>query len=127
MLKVRDKKTHSFLQSSEISHPISNKNWGALESCNANFGLLRKYLRRFQDSVGVFSNFVGDNFYFVGGSFYFVGGNFCFVGGNFYFVGEKNNEFGQNTAQKRRLLAFTGQNPHIHCIFLQNNNSSLTF
>lgn len=113
MLKVRGEKTHNFLQSSEISHPISNKNWGALESCNANFGLLRKYLRRFQDSVGVFSNFVGDNFYFVGG--------------NFYFVGEKNNEFGQNTAQKRRLLAFTGQNPHIHCIFLQNNNSSLTF
>lgn len=120
MLKVRGEKTHSFLQSSEISHPISNKNWGALESCNANFGLLRKYLRRFQDSVGVFSNFVGDNFYFVGGSFYFVRGNFCFVG-------EKKKEFGQNTAQKRRLLAFTGQNPHIHCIFLQNNNSSLSF
>ena len=120
MLKVRGEKTHNFLQSSEISHPISSKNWGVLESCSANFGLLRKYLRRFQDSVGVFSNFVGDNFYFVGG-------DFCFVGGNFYFVGEKNNEFGQNTAQKRRLLAFTGQNPHIHCIFLQNNNSSLTF
>ena len=86
MLKVRGEKTHNFLQSSEISHPISSKNWGVLESCSANFGLLRKYLRRFQDFVGVFSNFVGDNFYFVGG-------NFCFVGGNFYFVGEKNNEF----------------------------------
>ena len=73
MLKVRGEKTYSFLQSSEISHPISNKNWGALESCKANFGLLRKYLRRFQYFVGVFSNFVGDNFYFVGG-------NFCFVG-----------------------------------------------
>ena len=92
MLKVRGEKTYSFLQSSEISHPISNKSWGVLESCSANFGLLKKYLRRFQDSVGVFSNFVGDNFYFVGG--------------NFYFVGEKNNEFGQNSAQKRRFLAF---------------------
>lgn len=92
MLKVRGEKTHSFLQSSEISHPISSKNWGVLESCSASFGLLRNYLRRFQNSVGVFSNFVGDNFYFVGG--------------NFYFVGEKNNEFGQNTAQKRRFLAF---------------------
>ena len=113
MLKVRGEKTHNFLQSSEISHPISSKNWGVLESCSANFGLLRKYLRRFQYFVGVFSIFVGHNFYFVGG--------------NFYFVGEKNNVFGQNTAQKRRLLAFTGQNPHIHCIFLQNNNSSLSF
>lgn len=92
MLKFRGKKTHSFLQSSEISHPISNKNWGVLETFNANFGLMGKKLRRFQYFVGVFSNFVGDNFYFVGG--------------NFYFVGEKNNEFGQNTAQKRRLLAF---------------------
>ena len=64
---------HSFLQSSEITHPVSNKNWGALESCSANFGLLRKYLRRFQDFVGVFSIFVGHNFYFVEE-------NFCFVG-----------------------------------------------
>lgn len=94
MLKFRGEKMHSFLQSSEITHPVSNKNWGALESCSANFGLLRKYLRRFQDFVGVFSIFVGHNFYFVEE-------NFCFVG-------EKNNEFGQNTAQKRRLLAFLG-------------------
>ena len=85
MLKVGGEKTYSFLQSSEISHPISNKNWGALESFNANFGLLREYLRRFQNFVGVFSNFVGHNF---------------------YVVGEKNNEFGQNTAQKRRFLTF---------------------
>ncbi len=92
MLKFRGEKTHSFLQSSETSHPISNKNWGALESCNANFGLLRKYLRRIQYFVGAFSNFVGDNFYFVGG-------NFCFAG-------EKNKEIGQNIAQMRLFLAF---------------------
>lgn len=73
MLKVGGEKTYSFLQSSEISHPISNKNWGALESFNANFGLLREYLRRFQNFVGVFSNFVGHNFYVVGHNFYVVG------------------------------------------------------
>ncbi len=105
MLKVRGEKTHSFLQSSETSQPISNKNWGSLESCHAYSGLLRKKLRRFQYFVGAFSNFVGDNFYFVGG-------NFCFVG-------EKNKEIGQNIAQIRLYLAFLELKSHIHRIFLQ--------
>lgn len=106
MLKVRGKKTHSFLQSSEIFHPISSKNWEVLESCNANFELLRKYLRRFQYFVGVFSNFVG--------------GNFCFVG-------VKNKEIGQNIAQMWNFLAFLGLKSHIHRIFSQKYRFSPHF
>lgn len=113
MLKVRGEKTHSFLQSSEISHPISNKNLGVLESCSANFGLLRKYLRRFQNSVGVFSNFVGDNFYFVGG---------CFC-----FVGEKKQWIRTKHSANEAFLGFPRIKLHFNRIFLQHLRFSLLF
>lgn len=57
---------HIFLRSIDVSHPISNENWGSSEFYNANFGLWRKYLRHFQNFVGDFSRSVGQNSYCVG-------------------------------------------------------------